>query len=392
MRGRTALLQANAARGAVEVGCSLAALRRMASKSVHCVVTSPPYWGKRDYENAAQFGQEPTLAAYVARLVELFAEVRRVLRDDGTLWLNLGDGFATRARARTGSQRTAKDLIGLPWRVAFALQESGWCLRTDIVWEKPNPMPESVGDRPTRAHEFVFVFSKARYYFYDRTALLEPLVKGAGGSRFDAGKTAVVSGAKVGRGDRTDPAGRNARDVWQIAPDPFAGAHFAAMPSRLAERCILAGTSAGGACSTCGKPLRRIVQKQAMVMRRSAKGDALRRANGTACSGRMVSPPTSETIGWALACKCPATAAPVPCLVLDPFGGVGTVGHVAEFHGRSSTLLELNPDYIALMPSRRESVLRILEKPRARRAGTPRPPQPTPTAPSAQLSLIFGDP
>jgi DNA modification methylase len=216
--------------------------------SVHCCVTSPPYFGLRDYGHEAQIGLEETPDAFVAKLVEVFREVKRVLRDDGTLWLNLGDSYAraggwsnnngldgvsraegTRAASNmTGgggkSQKLAsglksKDLIGIPWRVAFALQADGWYLRQDIIWHKPNPMPESARDRCTKAHEYIFLLSKGARYHFDSEAIKEPATKGAT---------------------------RNRRSVWTVTPKPYKGAHFATFPPDLIEPCILAGCPAGG--------------------------------------------------------------------------------------------------------------------------------------------------
>lgn len=212
-------------------GDSLSTLRQLPSEIVRCVVTSPPYWGLRDYNIAGQIGLEETLQQYISRLVGVFAEVKRVLRNDGTLWLNIGDGYTSGNRgyratdkknpARAMSVRPdtpnglkPKDLIGIPWRLAFALQEDGWYLRTDIIWHKPNAMPESVQDRPTRAHEFMFLFSKSEHYYYDRKAIL-------------------------------DINGRNKRTVWEVNTQPFPEAHFATFPPKLIEPCILAATQPG---------------------------------------------------------------------------------------------------------------------------------------------------
>jgi site-specific DNA-methyltransferase (cytosine-N4-specific) len=209
-------------------GDALYALGRLPSKAFQTVVTSPPYWGLRDYEIEGQIGLEPTLDQFLNHLVAIFSEVKRVLRDDGTLWLNIGDSYTSgnrgyrapdkKNRARAMSIRPdtpeglkPKDLIGVPWRLAFALQNDGWFLRSDIVWNKPNAMPESVKDRPTRSHEYLFLFSKSEKYYYDRTAVLEE-------------------------------NGRNRRSVWNVNTLPFSGAHFATFPPKLIEPCILAST------------------------------------------------------------------------------------------------------------------------------------------------------
>ncbi len=219
-------------------------LKTLPDGSVQCCVTSPPYWGLRDYGVEAQIGLERTPEAYVAALVEVFREVRRVLSDDGVVWLNLGDSYATGGGSvrhapgggdqgerfvRAGMIGTQpnrmkldgfkpKDLIGIPWRVAFALQADGWWLRSDVIWSKPNPMPESVTDRPTKAHEYVFLLAKSERYYYDAQAIAEP---------------------------STHAATRNRRTVWRVPTQPYPGSHFAVMPEALAEPCILAGSRPG---------------------------------------------------------------------------------------------------------------------------------------------------
>jgi len=212
-------------------GDALQVLQRLPSQSVQCAVTSPPYWGMRDYEIADQIGLEPTLPQFINRLVAVFCEVKRVLSDDGVLWLNIGDGYTSGNRgwrapdkknpARAMSVRPdtpeglkPKDLIGIPWRLAFALQEDGWYLRADIVWNKPNAMPESVKDRPTRAHEYLFLLSKSEQYFYNPKTLLEA-------------------------------NGRNCRSVWNIHTQGFSGGHFATFPPKLIEPCIRATSQPG---------------------------------------------------------------------------------------------------------------------------------------------------
>lgn len=211
-------------------------LKTLPAKSCQCCVTSPPYWGLRDYGFEGQLGAEPDLGAYIGALRVILGEVFRVLSDDGTLWLNVGDAYTSGNRkwrdvdkknpARAMSYRPAtpaglkpKDLIGVPWRLAFALQEDGWFLRSDIIWHKPNCQPESVKDRPTRAHEYIFLFSKSERYYYDSAATREP-ANGNGRSR-------------------------NRRTVWAINTEAFPGAHFATFPTKLVELCVLAGTRAG---------------------------------------------------------------------------------------------------------------------------------------------------
>ena len=285
----------------LRIGDCLESLRAMPDASAQTCVTSPPYFGLRDYGHEGQIGLEETPDAYVAKLVEVFREVRRVLRDDGTLWLNLGDSYAanrgyqvpdskhcdvgnTRGMRAEEIGLKPKDLIGIPWRVAFALQADGWYLRQDIIWHKPNPMPESVRDRCTKAHEYVFLLTKSPRYYYDQQAIAEPAAVVGGracGSKNDASRNDHdTTGTVRGNGET-----RNRRSVWNIATQPFDGAHFATMPPGLAEPCILAGCPKGGT-------------------------------------------------------------------VLDPFGGAGTTGLVAARHGRHAILCELNPEYAQLAGQR----------------------------------------
>ncbi len=215
-------------------GDSLKALRLLAADSVQCVVTSPPYWGLRDYGIEGQIGLEATLRKYLVRLQSVFAEVRRVLRPDGVMWLNIGDGYTSGNRARRAPDKKNparemdvrpenpeglknKDLLGIPWRVAFALQDAGWYLRSDVIWHKPNAMPESVKDRPTRCHEYLFLFSLSEHYFYD----------------YDAARV------------HTNGNWRNRRTVWSICTQPFPDAHFATFPPELVEPCIKTGSRDG---------------------------------------------------------------------------------------------------------------------------------------------------
>jgi len=315
----------------------------------HTCVTSPPYFGLRDYGVDGQIGLEPTPDEFVAELVKVFREVRRVLRDDGTVWLNLGDSYNSQpagnktpsgfsqtrpSRRRHGhgdetvdlpKKQTGlkpKDLIGIPWRVAFALQADGWYLRQDIIWAKPNPMPESVTDRCTKAHEYLFLLTKRPRYYFDAKAIAEPLAKasvsrlaqnidGQAGSGRVPGKTngamKAVSGTyseDSGRNDGgTHPSGgyvtgtglRNRRSVWAVTTQPFSQAHFATFPPKLIEPCILAGCPKGGN-------------------------------------------------------------------VLDPFGGAGTTGMVSYRTRRNATMIDLNPEYIALAKKRiADDRIRIIE-------------------------------
>jgi len=320
-------------------------------------------------------------------MVEVFREVRRVLRDDGTLWLNVGDSFAAgggyspgapsnvsgsksargagNGDAKTGA-RTAppglkpKDLVGIPWRLAFALQADGWYLRSDIVWAKPNPMPESVTDRPTKSHEYVFMLTKRERYYWDATAVREPAAASSiariSQATFDTqtgGPKDYANGTNPNRSARktlenfAKNPGRNIRDVWTIPTEPCAAAHFAVMPSALVEPCIKAGTSERGCCQACGAPWERVVERKGSESKAVGKSQAKRDVGlATAFSGYAdgSSAPTFTTIGWVPTCKCDA-GDPQPCVVLDPFFGAGTVGLVSERLGRSYIGIELNPEY-----------------------------------------------
>lgn len=331
-------------------GDCIARMSELASGSVQTCVTSPPYYGLRDYGVDGQLGLEETPEQYIAAMVDVFREVRRVLADDGTLWVNIGDSYANdskwggssggkhakglhgdtgvgRGKKHTGLK--GKDLIGIPWMLAFALRADGWYLRQDIIWHKPNPMPESVTDRCTKAHEYVFLLSKGPRYFYDHEAVKEPVAESQrgrvrsdkiGGNKGDevhhspggiyvtgrskrdsfkrenSKRAEVIPGQSVGthRPDREesdyDLETRNRRSVWSVATKPYKGAHFAVFPPALVEPCILAG---------------------------SRPGDT----------------------------------------VLDPFNGSGTTGQVALQHGRRYIGCELNPDYVALTHDRLAKVV-----------------------------------
>lgn len=218
-------------------------LRCLDESSVHCAVTSPPYWGLRDYGTDGQLGLEETPADHVANMVDVFREVRRVLREDGTLWLNYGDTYAA-----TGSGLKPKDLCGIPWRVALGLQEDGWWLRQDIIWHKPNPMPEGVKDRCTKSHEYLFLMAKSAKYYYNAEAIKETATTAGDnrGSRTDNRRSQRSAGANSIITNRPTSATRNRRSVWTIATAPYPGAHFATFPPDLVEPCIMAGCPAGG--------------------------------------------------------------------------------------------------------------------------------------------------
>ncbi|MCQ8240548.1 DNA-methyltransferase [Rhizosaccharibacter radicis] len=368
-----------------------AVLPTLAADSIHCCVTSPPYFGLRNYGADGQIGLEETPDAYVAEMVAVFREVRRVLRPDGTLWLNLGDSYAgggcgARDEARWPKQsrndhmarhakRNAgckpKDLIGIPWMVAFALRADGWFLRKDIIWHKPNPMPESVFDRPTSAHEHVFLLTKSGRYAYDGGAIAEGAV-GRNAHDLTGGRYAPV-GQPAHTGTRQAPVDgldgtRNARDVWTIATQPFAGAHFATMPPELAARCIRAGAPEGGCCEHCGTPFKRVIERgEANLDRqRACGGDASGGYAGQSTKGHaaagvqdasdvkrriLAGMVEKRTTGWRPLCAC-VGAARRRCTVLDPFGGAGTTALVADRLGRDAVHVELNPSYAAMARER----------------------------------------
>lgn len=285
-------------------------MKTLPDASVNCCVTSPPYWGLRDYGHAGQLGLERTPQEYVGAMVRVFAEVRRVLRDDGTLWLNLGDTYnafnagagpggwpgqerrdGARPKLESGyglrdKGLKEKDLIGIPWRVALALQADGWWLRADIIWHKPNPMPESVTDRPTKCHEYLFLMAKAESYYYDAAAIAEPCKPESWhNSDFRSPRNKEIH-PTTGNGERNARGvTRNKRTVWTVTTQPYREAHFATFPPDLVKPCILAGCPAGG-------------------------------------------------------------------LVLDPFAGSGTTGKVALELGRRAVLIELNPAYLKLSDER----------------------------------------
>lgn len=471
----------------VHQGDVIERLRELPEQSVHCVVTSPHYWGLRDYKippsvwggdpdcahewgdaivrsggsgiqgstsqrpgrsnvEAQQtarglgtfcqicqawrgcHGLEPTPELFVQHEVLIFAEVWRVLRNDGTLWLNLGDSYnnsglsgGTNVSATKGqlSFRGAigqgkihaaglkpKDLVGIPWRVAFALQAAGWYLRSDIIWHKPNPMPESITDRPTKAHEYLFLMTKGQRYFYDAEAIKERSTGNAhdrgrkdrakedhkshpdelrNGLRPRSAAASQFPSQALRDDDRgrrrkpgvnpkcVEPDGmikqntsfaaavmglvdtRNKRTIWTVATAPYKDAHFATFPPDLIKPAILAGTSARGCCPHCGAPWRRIIDKVA-TDKTQKMPDGMMRGKG---SHGTIHPDGREkgetglpvyataTTGWRPACKCPWHS-PTPCTVLDPFGGSFTTAQVAIELGRAAIVIEINPDYVRL--------------------------------------------
>lgn len=378
------------------------ALASLPAASVHCAVTSPPYWGLRDYGVAGQIGLEPTVDEWVEAMVDVFRAVRRVLRDDGTLWLNLGDSYCASAgdkgwtgerlangrgdqpavlRRKAGASAPAgkarpaglkpKDLIGQPWRVAFALQADGWWLRSACIWHKPNPMPESIEDRPTSSHEYVFLLAKSQRYFYDADAVREPCLPQSverakyGGRVHPKGWHSDSVPISGGDNDGLAPlneAGRNLRTVWTIPSEPFPGAHFATYPTKLVEPCVKAGTSERGCCPACGGPWMREVDVSGGTIGKSWHDHANDLKRGQHDEGRAVANGfktyTRTTTGWSPSCECETPGAlfgradPIPCTVLDPFGGSGTTALVANRLGRDAILCELNPEYAAMAAER----------------------------------------
>jgi DNA modification methylase len=340
-------------------GDALETLKQMEDESINCCVTSPPYWGLRDYGVEGQLGLEPTPEEYVANMVEVFREVKRVLRKDGTLWLNLGDTYNGTKIGNTETKKNprvvsdsfikksapnvkVKDLIGIPWMVAFALRADGWWLRSDIIWAKGNPMPESVQDRPTKSHEYIFLLSKSKKYFYDADAIAEPVTNST--------INRLSQNIEEQAGSDRIPPKRNKRTVWNINTKPYKEAHFATFPPDLIKPCILAGTSPR-ACEICGAPWERVVEREPMEIKRSGRGVALGKYGKTAASGTMTKPATSVTTGWQPTCTC-QNEGKGRCIVLDPFAGAGTTLYVAEQLGRNSIGIELNPDYCDIIRRR----------------------------------------
>ena len=376
-------------------------LGKLESESVQCVVTSPPYWGLRDYGSEDQLGLEETPEQYIDNMVEVFREVKRVLRKDGTLWLNLGDSYAGGGRAGKNPEYKAKhtnfgkvqdmstytepskipkglkpkDLVGIPWRVALALQADGWWLRNDIIWSKPNPMPEPVKDRLTKSHEYIFLLTKSKSYYYDQEALKEPYSESSierinqvtfesqtGGDK-DYGKVSVHSKntnsirGTLEKFKENLGSGRNRRSVWDITVKSYPGAHFATFPEEIPELCIKAGTSEGGCCLECGMPYNRIVERGEKVSSEDYKGEGKKDyASALAENPSDVKRRTLESMrqviykGWEAGCSCEGVR--IPCVVLDPFAGSGTTCAVASRLGRDSIGIELNEEYLKLARKR----------------------------------------
>lgn len=360
-------------------GDALQTLRSLPSESVHCIVTSVPYYNLRDYGVEGQIGLERTPAEFIAKLVEVFREARRVLRSDGTLWLNIGDTYAGGSRGRDDSGAGGKfagprierkdntipggfkpkDLMMIPARLAIALQDDGWYLRSDIIWHKVNAMPESVQDRPTNAHEHLFLLAKSERYFYDADAIKEPAIYGENRATFRGGgiytnNNSFRNSAKIiGDGEvreRPETSARNKRNVWPIASQPYSDAHFATMPPKLIEPCILAGTSPQ-TCEYCGAPWERVTERTPMIIRNGPKSGGYGSRTTDGLSGTMVAPSETKTVGWQPTCTH-ANEGTGKAVVLDPFMGAGTVALVSIRLQRDYLGIELNPDYVALAENR----------------------------------------
>ena len=445
-------------------GNSLNILKTFPDKVFHCCITSPPYFGLRSYgtekwkggdsncnhiignqvqDNKAkgaitfgvrpgcdsstcklcgakrvdeQIGLESTPDEYVANLVEVFREVKRTLRDDGILWLNLGDSYSSQGgpqvpqtvnKLRIGGSDTQnnkksrsplnglkpKDLIGIPWKVAFALRDDGWWLRSDIIWAKGvsgqkeltsqiynagieigieqnkiealieslglyvgNSMPESVMDRPSKSHEYLFMLTKSKKYFYDNEAVKEDSITkdprrpytSKGAWNIDGRPEEMHHG---GEPRSTDSSKRNLRSVWTIGTKPLKAAHFATFSQELILNPIKASTSEKGCCPNCGAPYVRKVEKKPMVIRKTDRMAQMGEFGRTQSSGTMISPAESKTIGWEPSCNCGCQEV-VPALVLDPFMGSGTTGLVARKLGRNFVGIDLNPEYVKMAEER----------------------------------------
>jgi len=354
-------------------------LRTLKDGSVHTVVTSPPYFGLRDYGHGGQIGLEATPDEFVAAIVEVFREVRRVLRDDGTVWLNLGDSYASRpngpslagsglesglvphAQVRVAQSRRSrglppggikhKDLVGIPWMVAFALRADGWFLRQDIIWAKPNPMPESVIDRCTKAHEYLFLLSKSARYHYDVDAIAEKTERGDAGSTFDTGKTAQHQGGRMAVGDR--PQARRARELAE--QHGLTDAHIAAIRSAGVSDAGKALTTTNGAGKNTPEVLRLAAEAKAVLggyYREFLIPDQRNKRSVWTVATQPFKEAHFATYPPALIEPCILAGCPTGGTVLDPFGGAGTTGLVADRLGRNAILCELNPEY-ARMAERR---------------------------------------
>lgn len=325
------------------------ALQRFKDNTFHCCVTSPPYWQLRDYFKDGQIGLEKTPEEYINNLVDIFKEVKRVLRKDGTLWIVIGDTYSTSKKGNTQDNVNSKsrrkklhlqqinkkiptniktkNLIGIPWKLAFALQEDGWYLRCDVIWSKKNPVPDGAKDRPTRNHEYVFLLSKSSKYFYDYYAIMDEAKKKNGRSR--------KFGANIQRGNNRQNQNRrfidfekkNKRSVWNVSVGRSGGIHFSVFPEKLITPCILAGTSSKGCCPKCKKPWSRIVEKEKYF---TENGEEKVYLDGT---------------NWKSNCNC-LISGTENCVVLDPFCGVSTTGVICLKSDRDYVGIDINDEYI----------------------------------------------
>ena len=375
-------------------------MKKMDGESVDMCVTSPPYWGLRDYGHGeSQLGLEATPEEYIDNMVKVFREVKRVLKPEGTLWLNIGDSYngsggsggdynkggIKEGQPKYGKKNTPslkpKDLVGIPWMLAFALRADGWWLRQDIIWAKPSCMPESVTDRCTKNHEYVFLLSKNKDYYYDHEAIKEDTVSKADKRKSaftyadnedwakdkDASRISKAKGIADAR--VKDYAKRNKRSVWWVGPKPLPEAHFAVFPIELIEPCILAGTSAKGNCSTCGNPWKRVVEKDGAYGDNHGnfgKHDSKWEGQDKQSSGHRMQKnmnrmraqgkdhdnpfPKTRTVGWEATCECETDV--TPAVVFDPFGGSGTTAMAAIKHGRKAILTELSEEYVGIAEKR----------------------------------------
>lgn len=407
--------------GKIIQGSCLEVLPTLPEKSIQMCMTSPPYWALRSYLDkddplkGKELGSEPTPEEYVANMVKVFREVRRVLRDDGILVLNLGDSYGSGTSATRKPTKTAKhgyweneninvrnpfpskQLIGIPWRTAFALQADGWILRSDVPWVKRGPMPESVTDRPAKALEYVFLFAKSERYFWDMEAVRKPHIRewnpttngGSIGCRGSSWMENAQGRKRMGKPAQPNEGGRNFRnaDLWfdsvdkphglvgiddelvglDVTSEPLYQAHFAAYPCALVEPFVKAGTSLKGCCPKCGTPWRRKVERDRKATRPALDSKVQSEKNQRRLESSMNSPKLTlasftgnrdpqrhvtetKTVGWEPGCKCGKE--PVPCKVFDPFAGAGTTLLVAQRQRRKFVGIELSPQYVELATKR----------------------------------------
>ena len=410
----------------IKIGDCREKLKELPNNFFHTVITSPPYWGLRDYgtgkwiggdpncshiagkaRNDAdrefgtketlnvqyrdvckdcgairednQIGMEASPEEYVRKIVRTFQEVKRVLRDDGTLWLNLGDSYSSGGRTSTTNQTVRgdkdygvtrppvsgsikpKDLVGIPWRVALALQEDGWYLRQDIIWHKPNPMPESVKDRCTKAHEYIFLLSKSEKYFFDSQAIKEDATgfdgrkqtKHLGSKKYDPDTFPAHQGHEKWNYDESGNPIRNKRSVWTVPVKPYNEAHFAVFPTSLIEPAILAGCPPK-ICSECGTPYERemvTVEVPDRETRDNMVGVIPKRDKTSRMNSKDMKSLVQEDKGFTKNCSCSGHQTSAG-RVLDPFGGSGTTALVADRHKRDATIIELNQKYVDIAETR----------------------------------------